>query len=346
MASRESPITPTQVNVAIGAFATVALLLPIALVVQQARTVSVPGTALLLGGVIWAAAIAGSQWLLWREQRARRRALQREVRDVRNARLACNTTFRHRLIYQQAVLDRVLAIGDDVIEEGIIDPSLTLDNVRLIRAHAREAQDAIEDAIIEADVSIGSHEPDLVDIDARDEIEKVAAPFAQTGINIATSGPRHFVLTDPATYRVIMRGLINSAIARNADDIDVSVASDGDQIVCTVSDNGEPESATSISAMTRTLAATVDADPRFSRALGRNQFSIALPAGERPAGYTAPASPMDVLGDVPTSRRPATERRGDGLHMDPGALINFVSTKERDESQSVAAKRKSQLLAR
>ena len=346
MASRESPITPTQVNVAVGALAIVALLLPIALVVQTARTDSVPGAVLLLGGVIWIAAFVSHHWLVRRRRRVHRSALLRELRDVRNARLTNNTTFRHRLISQQAVLDRVLAISDQVAVEGIIDPQITMDSVRLIRAHARKAQDDIEDAIIESDVNVGSHEPELVDVNARDEIEKVVAPFALTGLNIATSGPRHFVRTDPATYRVIVRGLINSALSRNADDIDVSIARDADQIVCTVSDDGDPEAGDATSEMTRTLTSTIDGEPRFTRALGRNQFSVVVPAGTRPVDSEEPADPMDVLGVVAASTPPIESAEAAGPRIHPDSLINFVSTEERDENQSVAAKRKSQLLAR
>ena len=168
----------------------------------------------------------------------RRKVLRQEVANVRQARLEAAAAFQDQLLAQEALLDRIVDISQRLLDDGIIDPHLALRNVGLILSHARDAQIGIDDAIIETQVGIGAERALIAAVNVRDQIEEVASPFGRRGISIVTAGPTLYATTDAAMLRLITRSLINGAVAREADQIDVTIASDVDHVVCTVSDDG------------------------------------------------------------------------------------------------------------
>jgi hypothetical protein len=307
------------------------------------------GWLLIATASVWLVAFAIYRGLVLAQQHRRRALLRRELANTRRARLEASDAFQDRLNEHHAVLDRIAAISDDIVTDGITDPQRALRNISLIAAHARDAQIQIEDSIIEVRVETGVQETTIESINARDEIERVVAPFARKAINVATSGPRHFIDTDPAVFRLIVRSLIAGAIDRDATDIDVSIARDGGTVVCTVSDNGPDCSRLGLeatSALAQSLAAAASAELRFLRVLGRNQFSVEAAASETTDTARQDATPMDVLGELPQSVPRVELQSPPPKVRSHEELITFLEDQERDRKRSVAVRRKRELLAR
>ena len=206
----------------------------------------------------------------------------------------------------------------------------------------------VEDALTEVRVEVGAAAADTETFDARAEIEEIAIPFVRSGVNVETSGSRRFAETDPAMFRLMVRGLINGAVERDAEQIDVSIARDDDSIVCTVSDNGSDNSdlgLDSVSPVTSSLALTVGAELRFTCALGRNQYSLTVPAAETPAFADKATAPMDVLGAPRQESPPPTDTDRPRVVLDREDPIAFPQ-QDRAAAETVAARRERQPTAR
>lgn len=324
--------------------------LALALAIRNSDT-STRSTLLLLAALLWLLAVVAYRGLALAHEHSRRRTLRKELAATRRARLDSSATFQDKMNDQHAILDRIAAISETLLEEGIIDPQLAISNVRLISSHAREAQALVEDTITEIRVEIGSATADIETFDTRDEIEAVVAPFVRSGVRIATGGPRHFAETDPAMFRLIVRGLVAGALERQAEEIDVSVARDGDAVVCTVSDNGLDNSREGLAAVTPvtwSVAHTVGADVEFSRALGRNQYSIAVPAAATPEFARRKTMPLDVLGHRPSSspEPPHVTDHPQRPTARADETITFPTDADRDLTHTVAARRERYLTSR
>lgn len=298
---------------------------------------------------IWLLVAVAYRGMVHAQERKRRKVLRNEIAEARRARLETSDAFQDQLFSQRAILDRIMEISDRILSEGIVDPQMTLNNVRLLQSHAADAQTSIDDAIIETRVGIGFELAVSDIVNLRDEIEHIASPFARRGISIATAGPALYGETDPAMFRMVMRAFVSNAINREAEQIDISIARNEGTVMCTVSDDGKNCSRvglSGLSALTHTLVVTMGSDLHYARALGRNQFSIALQATEKPSLPEEAAGPMDVLGTLMASE-PAPEAAAPGRHtFSQEELIRFVAERERNRRDTVAARRESQLADR
>ncbi len=341
-----------RVGTLVLAMAGIVAVTPLALAIAIRNADSSTRSALLVtASVIWLIALVTYRGLALAHEHWRRRSLRNEIAAARRARRDASATFQDKLNDQHAILERIAQISETILVEGIIDPQIAIDNVRLISSHAIEAQALVEDTITEARVEIGVAAVETEVFDTRDEIETVVTPFVRSGAKISTGGPRHFAETDIAMFRLMLRGLVGGAVARNAEEIDVAVARDGDTVVCTVSDNGPDQSVgglAAVSSVTKSAAYTVGASVEFSRALGRNQYSIAVPATDTPESAKPATTPMDVLGrrrpPAPTPQSPPS-----GFRHQPQAedeIVTFLGDQERDLAHTVAARRERHVTSR
>ncbi|MDJ0664816.1 MAG: hypothetical protein QNJ75_09665 [Acidimicrobiia bacterium] len=341
-------LTQRRIGIAVALLAITVAITPLVLSLIAARNESSP-TGLVIGTAItWLLAVVAYRGLSNTYEHQRRRALREQIAELRQARNEATSAFQDRLLEQQAILERIRDISDRMIDEGIIDPTLAINNVRLMQSHARDAQVHIDDSIIEAQVAIGAESVFVETLNVRDQVEEVVAQFARKGSNTITSGPTLYGETDAAMFRLILRSLINGAVARDAGQIDVTVASDGDHVVCTVSDDGADTSKLglkAVSGLARSLVATLDVAIDCSNVLGRNRYAIAVPRVDAPAEAEKLQGPVDVLGNKPRSEEPQ-----EVLPASPRlAVVSDLVTFERDavdRTESIAEKRERQVAPR
>ena len=203
------------------------------------------------------------------------------------------------------MLDRIRKISETTLDEGIVDPNSTIANVRVISAHAFDGQGIIDEAIAEVRVETGSATLNFEQLDLRTEIESIAAPFIRNGHAITTDGPRHFADTDPAVFRLAIRGVVNAAISDGATAIEITLTRDNARVVCTVSDNGLDRSASvkpELSRTAYTLIRAVGGEVNSSRALGSNNFGLSIPWCAPPAESGVALDPIDVLGSKASTK--------------------------------------------
>lgn len=305
---------------------------------------------LVIAALLWIISLFAYRGFSLAHERWRRNMLRREIAETRKSRLDSSEAFQDRLNEQFAILDRIVDISDSLLADGIVDPSRALDSVRLVNAHAHQAQGLVENAVAEARIETGSQNFNLESVDVRTEIEHVVAPFIRSGQAVTTSGAQHFAHTDAAVFRLLVRAFVSRSVELGAEEIDVSVARDGALVVCTVADDGPDRSELGLddlSPLATSLAVAVDGEFEFGRTFGWNQYSIGLPVGVAPARSHAPGAPMDVLGSRTVSPRPATEVNAPApRRVAANQAIAFPIEIERDQVESVAARRKSPATAR
>jgi hypothetical protein len=299
------------------------------------------GGWMVTGGALgWIVLVCAYHALLVSRARDRRNRLRQVIDETQQARSIACDSFQDRLDDQQAILGRIITLSQQIVADGITDPQVTLDNVRHLEAHARDGQALIEDTIAELRVENSSNPVVPTDVDVRDAVEEVAVRFPRAGI--VTAGARHFARTDRVLLPVVLRNLVAAALERGAAQIDMCVARDGSVVMVTVSDDG-PESV-SVPRLPAAIAEALDSTIVVTRRMNRNHFSVVLPAAGPPP-ETADPAPLDVLGSRSTAL-PATEP--DTKHRKPAGRgrIVFPEPAARDHSQTVAARRKDDVIAR
>lgn len=345
---QDQTLTQRRIGLAIALMAITVAVTPLLLSLSAAREGSSPPGLIVGTALAWLLAVVAYRGLSNTYEHRRRKALREQIADLRQARNEAASAFQDRLLEQQAILDRIRSISDTMLDEGIIDPTLAINSIRLIQSHARDAQIHIDDTIIEAQVGIGAESVFIETVNVRNQVEQVVAQFVRKGINTITSGPALFGETDAAMFRLIIRSLINGAVARNADQIDVSVASDGDSVVCTVSDDGADTrklGEKAVSGLARSLIATLGATIECSNVLGRNRYALAVPRAEAPDTVAASDDPVDVLGSKPLS----VEQHENPPISQRIAVVTDLVEFEQDtvvRSESIATKRKREFARR
>ena len=349
MADRQQSVRlQRRIGVLIAVMAAAIALAPLALAISLHNTRDSGLTpVLVVATLLWVLTFAVYRGLSIAHERWLRKVLRREISDIRRARLESSEAFQDRLNEQTAILDRIISIADTLVTDGIIDPITALENVRAVASHAYEAKGLAEDAIAEVRMETGSASFDMAGLDLRNEVEEIAAPFIRSGHQITTSGPRHFVETDPSVLRIIIRNLITRAIEHDATEIDVSVARDGDRIVCTVADYNTDRSdlgLAAVSPVSRSLANAVNGRLDFGYALGWNRYSLSLPAAGHHHREPAKAAPMDVLGSRTPPAVPPENSSAQLVKADP--RISFTIEPDDKSVEPDAAVKREPLQAR
>lgn len=341
-----------RIGILVAVMAGVIAITPLALAIALRSSSNPLRSGMLIAAtLLWLLAFVMYRGLSTAHDQWRRRVLRQEIADARNARVEASELFQDRLNEQNAILDRIRDISHGILEVGILDPNLTLSSVNLISSHAFEAQGLIEDAVAEVRVETGSATFTFESLDVRSEVEEIAAPFIRSGHTITTDGPQYFAETDAAVFRLVLRGLVSGAIESGAPGVEISLARDDDKVVCTVADNGRDRSDLGLAAVSpvlKSLSFAVGADLAYNRLLGRNQYSFSAPeAAVETRRFKA--DPIDVLGAL-SPKHPVEEKTAplpvNRPHLEDDDLIGFLEAHDRDRAQSVAARRKSQAVAR
>ena len=152
---------------------------------------------------------------------------------------------------------------------------------------------------------------------------------------------------------------MSGAADAGATSIEVSLARDGSYVVCTVADDGRDRSDLGLGVLSpvlKSLTYAVGADLAYNRLLGRNQYSLILPeaVAEQP---TFTPDPIDVLGAASGYSQNYLRAAGNPpedpapssplpTYIPVNQLVGFVDTSNQGRAESVAARRKSQTVAR
>jgi signal transduction histidine kinase len=104
---------------------------------------------------------------------------------------------------------------------------------------SRDMSDLIEDLLVAARADIGKVTVSLQSVDATAEVELVLAGLERDALKrISVDYAEAEVVADPIRFRQIVRNLVTNAIRYGGDEVQVSIATEGDRVALRVSDDG------------------------------------------------------------------------------------------------------------
>jgi signal transduction histidine kinase len=273
---------------------------------------------LLVTFLIPVAAIAGYRIVVRQQNRNAHRTLEAKLeaeRQLSRAKDALITGISGEL---RSPLTTILGFSELLIERGIVDPSEAMELVELINQDSVELARMVEDLVVASWLDEGSltYEPEAVDI--VEEFEMVAAPIRRSGKTVNVRGRKVQVWADPIRVRQIARNLLSNAVSHGGPRIEIAVAAQDEDVLCTFADDGPGLTAEAEAdlwerpvrdgrlvlltgtsglglAVAKTLAMGMGGSLGYGRTLGWTSFLLRLPRANTPAATN---------GDVPEATGP------------------------------------------
>lgn len=233
-------------------------------------------------------------------------------------------------------LTSIYGFSEVLLEQGLIDPDVTLELIGLINNDSADLARMVEDLLISTRLDAGAVTHDLQLVNVAGELDTVLAPFRRTGLNIETDCPPVDVWGDPLRVRQVLRNLVSNADKHGGSTIRVTATVGGDRLVCVVADDGAgvpaemlprlftrfvhegdvPLTVGSVGlglAVVKALIVGMGGDVRYERDEGWTRFSVWLPL----APPDAPAAEPDVGHAQPEVVEPVyRDSDADPYHVD------------------------------
>jgi signal transduction histidine kinase len=135
-------------------------------------------------------------------------------------------------------LTSIYGFSEVLLESGMIDPSSSMELIGLINTESTELSRMVDDLLVAARLEADALSFKMEEVQIADEVETVLAPWMRTGHEIHIEMPTSTVLVDPLRLRQVLRNLVSNAIKHGGPRIGVWGRTDGQDLVCSVVDNG------------------------------------------------------------------------------------------------------------
>ncbi len=266
---------------------------------------------LLVTFLVPVVAISGFRLVVRQQNRHAHRAIEAKLEAEQQLSRAKDSLITDISGELRSPLTTIFGFSELLIEHGIVDPSEAMELVELINHDSAELARMVEDLVVASwlDDDAVAYEPVATDLLA--ELESVAAPFRRNGQVVNIRGRRVQVWADPIRVRQIARNVLSNAVNHGGPRIEVAVAVQDDNVLCTFADDGPglpPEvelrmfdrlvhngrqvlltGTTGLGlAVARSLAVGMGGDLGYGRTLGWTSFLLRLPRAENVAA-TGPA---------------------------------------------------------
>jgi signal transduction histidine kinase len=178
------------------------------------------------------------RWLVHRQAVRSNMALQVKLeaeRKLRKARDEFIANISHEI---RTPLTSIYGFSEVLIDEGLVDPEMSMELIRLINGESAELSRMVEDLLTAArlDANVLNFKYEAVSV--ADEIATVTAPMVRSGAELRVDVPRVMIWADQMRFRQVIRNLISNAIKHGGDRVAISGRSDGPRLLITVADNG------------------------------------------------------------------------------------------------------------
>lgn len=195
-------------------------------------------TRFLVTLLIPVAAILIYRWLAHRQAVRSNMALQVKLeaeRKLRKARDEFIANISHEI---RTPLTSIYGFSEVLIDEGLVDPEMSMELITLINGESAELSRMVEDLLTAArlDANVLNFKYETVSV--ADEIATVTAPMVRSGADLQIDVPRVMIWADQMRFRQIIRNLISNAVKHGGERIAVSGRSVGATFQLTVADNG------------------------------------------------------------------------------------------------------------
>jgi signal transduction histidine kinase len=195
-------------------------------------------TRFLVTLLIPAGTILIYRWLVHRQAVRSNMALQVKLeaeRKLRKARDEFIANISHEI---RTPLTSIYGFSEVLIDEGLVDPEMSMELITLINGESAELSRMVEDLLTAArlDANVLNFKYEAVSV--ADEIKMVTAPMVRTGAAVEMDVPPASIWADQMRFRQVVRNLVSNAVKHGGDWVRVSGELDGDRFRISVADNG------------------------------------------------------------------------------------------------------------
>ncbi len=279
---------------------------------------------LLVTFLIPVAAISGYRLVVRNQNRHAHRSLEAKLEAERQLNRAKDTLIADISGELRSPLTSIYGFSELLIEHGIVDPSEAMELVGLINHDSAELARMVEDLLVASRLDEGAVEYEPAAVDLMAELETVAAQIRRTGRTVNVRGRKVQVWADPIRLRQIARNVLSNAVNHGGPRIEIAVAVQDGNVLCTFADDGPglpPDveilmfdrvvhngrqilltGTTELGlAVARSLAVGMGGDLSCDRTLGWTSFLLRLPLATDPAatGPAMEAAPAPPKGGSP-----------------------------------------------
>ena len=135
-------------------------------------------------------------------------------------------------------LTSIFGFSELLIDQGLVDPDMSIELIRLINSESAELSRMVEDLLMAARLEAGQVTIQQVDVEVVAEIESVLAPVIRAGSPMQVELEPTSVCVDALRFRQILRNLVSNAVKHGGDSIGLLGRVEGDRYLVSIIDDG------------------------------------------------------------------------------------------------------------
>jgi two-component system OmpR family sensor kinase len=205
-------------------------------------------------------------------------------------------------------LTSIFGFSELLIDQGLVDPDMSIELIRLINSESAELSRMVEDLLMAARLEAGQVTIQQVDVEVVAEIESVLAPVIRAGSPMQVELEPTSVSVDALRFRQILRNLVSNAVKHGGDSIGLLGRVEGDRYLVSIIDDGAGVPDTIIDRLferfvhdgrqallagsvglglniARSLAEAMDGELTYQRIGATTVFTLAVPLGWRTGSH-------------------------------------------------------------
>jgi signal transduction histidine kinase len=135
-------------------------------------------------------------------------------------------------------LTAIFGFSELLIEQGIVDPEMSIELIGLINSESAELSRMVEDLLMAARLEAGELTIEHMDVQIADEVEAVLAPVRRAGSPVEAHLDPGLVRVDALRFRQILRNLVSNAVKHGGPSVGVFGGIAAGRYHISVVDNG------------------------------------------------------------------------------------------------------------
>ena len=135
-------------------------------------------------------------------------------------------------------LTAIFGFSELLIEQGIVDPEMSIELISLINSESAELSRMVEDLLMAARLEAGELTIEQMSVQVVEEVESVLAPIRRAGSRVEVDLAPGAVYVDALRFRQILRNLVSNAVKHGGDTIGVFGRTAGARYLVSVIDDG------------------------------------------------------------------------------------------------------------
>ncbi len=136
-------------------------------------------------------------------------------------------------------LTSIFGFSELLIDQGLVDPEMSIELIRLINSESAELSRMVEDLLMAARLEADQLTIQQMDVSVAEEIESVLAPVIRAGSPMQVELEPTSVHVDALRFRQILRNLVSNAVKHGGGDIGLLGRVEGDRYLLSVIDDGD-----------------------------------------------------------------------------------------------------------